>query len=111
MRKKAFSVGVRAEHLQSDVDEGIYKKYAGHRNLRPAQYNLSMMAEGRGVYTFCMCPGGTVVNASSESGRLCIHGMSTYGRSKILRSRADGRQLHVGPVGHRTEEGAPVVCG
>ena len=78
---KAFSVGVRIEHLQSELDRALYGKFAGHPLLPPAEYNLSRRADGRACYSFCMCPGGYVVNASSEEGRLAVNGMSYHDRA------------------------------
>ena len=81
LTQKPFSIGVRIEHPQALIDQAQYGAYAGHQNLPPAEYHLSMRTkEGRGVYTFCMCPGGTVVAAASEEGRLCTNGMSPFKR-------------------------------
>ncbi len=78
---KPISVGVRAEHLQRDIDEALYGRFAGHKNLGPAEYSLSDTRLARGVYTFCMCPGGEVVAASSEEGGLVVNGMSYHARN------------------------------
>ena len=75
---KPFSVGFRIEHLQEDVDRSLYGRYAGDPRLPKGEYNLSAHVGGRGVYTFCMCPGGTVVAAASESGSIVTNGMSRY---------------------------------
>ncbi|MDO4565813.1 MAG: hypothetical protein Q4B42_00630, partial [Oscillospiraceae bacterium] len=80
LEAKAFSVGARIEHPQSLIDEAVYGKQAGDPRLPKAEYALSAKTEGRAVYTFCMCPGGTVVAASSERGGLVTNGMSLYGR-------------------------------
>ena len=81
MEAKSFAVGVRAEHLQTEIDFSQYGKERGDL-LPPASYKLTANLEnGRGVYTFCMCPGGYVVNASSEEGRLAVNGMSYSDRS------------------------------
>lgn len=77
---KPYSVGVRVEHLQQDIDTALYGKFAGHPALGHAEYNLSDTRSGRGVYTFCMCPGGEVVPATSQEGGVCVNGMSTYAR-------------------------------
>ena len=77
---KPFSVGVRIEHLQSEIDRAMYGDYAGHPALSHAEYNLSDTKGERGVYTFCMCPGGTVVAAASEEGGVVVNGMSRYAR-------------------------------
>ncbi len=78
---KPFSVGARIEHLQSDIDAALYGKYAGHPSLLPAEYQLSCHMMGRGVYTFCMCPGGYVVASASSDGSIVTNGMSLYSRS------------------------------
>ena len=76
MEAKAFAVGVRMEHPQSLINENQYGKDAPE-SLPAAPYKLAVNLEnGRGVYTFCMCPGGYVVNASSEEGRIAVNGMS-----------------------------------
>lgn len=80
--RKPFSVGVRIEHLQSDINCALYGDFAGHPALAAADYKLSAHPDNRGVYTFCMCPGGEVINASSENGGIAVNGMS--------RSRRDG---------------------
>lgn len=81
MEPKSFAVGYRVQHLQSDIDKSQYgKDYVG--KLPPASYKLTAKSEaGRGVYSFCMCPGGYVVNASSEDDRLCVNGMSYSDRN------------------------------
>ncbi len=78
---KPFSVGARIEHLRQKVDKAQYGRFAGNKKLGSANYKLSThLDNGRGVYTFCMCPGGKVVNASSEENRLCTNGMSEFAR-------------------------------
>lgn len=78
---KAFSVGARIEHLQSDIDKALYGKYAGHPALPPAEYSLSYRENDRGVYTFCMCPGGFVVASASSDGSIVTNGMSYFDRA------------------------------
>lgn len=78
---KPMSVGVRVEHLQADIDRALYGSFAGHPNLGPAEYALSDTKGERGVYTFCMCPGGEVVAAASEEGGLVVNGMSYHARN------------------------------
>ena len=79
---KPFSVGARIEHLRQKVDKAQYGRFAGNKKLGSANYKLSThLDNGRGVYTFCMCPGGKVVNASSEENRLCTNGMSEFARN------------------------------
>lgn len=80
---KPFSIGVRIEHPQSIIDRARFGSNAGHPILGAADYKLSHHARnGRGVYSFCMCPGGTVVAAASEPGRLVTNGMSQYSRKE-----------------------------
>lgn len=78
---KPFSVGARIEHLQSDIDAALYGKYAGHPALPPAEYQLSYRENERGVYTFCMCPGGYVVASASSGGTIVTNGMSYFDRA------------------------------
>lgn len=80
MEPKPFSVGFRAEHLQEEIDRALYGAFAGHPKLGHAEYNLSDTRCARGVYTFCMCPGGEVVAAASEEGGLVVNGMSNHAR-------------------------------
>ncbi len=77
---KAFSVGVRMEHLQSDIDYAMYGNLAGKYGLARADYALSHRVGARGVYSFCMCPGGEVVAAASEEGGVVTNGMSCRAR-------------------------------
>ncbi len=77
---KPFSVGVRIEHLQSEIDKALYGDFAGHPKLGRGEYHLSDTRSDRGVYTFCMCPGGTVVAAASEDGGVVVNGMSRFAR-------------------------------
>ena len=81
IQAKPMSVGVRVEHLQADIDRALYGDFAGHPNLGPAEYALSDTKGERGVYTFCMCPGGEVVAAASEEGGLVVNGMSYHARN------------------------------
>ncbi len=78
---KAFSVGLRIEHSADDIDRALYGDFAGHPDLGRASYNLSADTDSRGVYTFCMCPGGTVVAAASEEGGVVVNGMSERSRA------------------------------
>lgn len=81
---KPFSVGARIEHLQRDIDCSQYGGRAGHPALGAADYKLSChLPDGRAVYTFCMCPGGAVVNASSEEGEVVTNGMSCHARAAV----------------------------
>ncbi|MCQ4323207.1 NAD(P)/FAD-dependent oxidoreductase [Stutzerimonas stutzeri] len=80
---KPFAVGFRIEHPQSLIDHARLGKYAGHPELGAADYKLVYHARnGRAVYSFCMCPGGTVVAATSEPGRVVTNGMSQYSRNE-----------------------------
>lgn len=84
LEAKPFSVGARIEHLREQIDRAQYGSFAGHPSLGAAPYKMNVQtANGRGAYTFCMCPGGTVVNASSECGRLCTNGMSAFARDGV----------------------------
>ena len=77
MVRKPFAVGMRIEHKQKDINKALYGSFAEHPALSAADYKLAVhLQNGRGVYTFCMCPGGYVVNASSEEGRIAVNGMS-----------------------------------
>lgn len=81
MIRKPFSIGVRIEHLQSDINKALYGDFAFHPALSAADYKLAAhLQNGRGVYTFCMCPGGEVINASSETGGVAVNGMSNSKR-------------------------------
>jgi uncharacterized FAD-dependent dehydrogenase len=83
MQSKAFSIGVRIEHPQSVIDQARWGRHAGHPLLGAADYKLVHHAQnGRAVYSFCMCPGGTVVAATSEPGRVVTNGMSQYSRNE-----------------------------
>ncbi|PTO98193.1 hypothetical protein CWO08_00640 [Vibrio sp. 10N.286.48.B8] len=83
MEAKPFSVGFRIEHKQSMIDEARFGKNAGNPILGAADYKLVHHCKnGRTVYSFCMCPGGTVVAATSEEGRVVTNGMSQYSRAE-----------------------------
>ncbi len=83
MEPKPFSVGFRIEHPQSLIDRARFGPNAGHPLLGAADYKLVHHARnGRSVYSFCMCPGGTVVAATSEPGRVVTNGMSQYSRAE-----------------------------
>jgi uncharacterized FAD-dependent dehydrogenase len=80
---KPFAIGLRIEHPQSLIDKARLGPYAGHPALGAADYKLVHHAKnGRAVYSFCMCPGGTVVAATSETGRVVTNGMSQYSRKE-----------------------------
>ena len=78
LERKPFAIGLRVEHPQRIIDKIQYGRSAGHPKLPPAEYILThnMPERGRSAYSFCMCPGGAVIAASSEPGRLVVNGMS-----------------------------------
>jgi uncharacterized FAD-dependent dehydrogenase len=76
LERKSFAVGVRIEHPQTLIDEIQYGAAAGNKNLPPAYYDLTSQAASRGVYSFCMCPGGWIVPAATESEGVVVNGMS-----------------------------------
>ncbi|MBQ2780540.1 MAG: FAD-dependent monooxygenase [Clostridia bacterium] len=82
MEAKPFAVGVRIEHSRGLIDTAQYGKFAGHKALGAADYKLAVhLPNGRGVYTFCMCPGGVVIAAASENGGVVVNGMSYHARN------------------------------
>ena len=84
LEAKPFAIGVRIEHPQSWIDKARYGPNAGNKILGPAAYSLShQCSTGRTVYSFCMCPGGRVVAATSEEGRVVTNGMSQYSRAEF----------------------------
>ena len=83
LEAKPFAVGLRIEHRQADCDAAQYRRYAGHPGLPASTYKLSChLPGGRGVFSFCVCPGGEVVAAASEMGRVVTNGMSEFARDK-----------------------------
>jgi len=94
---KGLAVGCRVEHPQEWVDRCQYGRFAGHADLEPAEYFLTWKdpESGRGVYSFCMCPGGMVVNSSSEPGQVVTNGMSMSHRASGLANA--GIVVTVGP--------------
>ena len=99
MQQKPFSVGARIEHKQALINRAQYGMAAQSPYLGAADYKLAThLPNGRGVYTFCMCPGGQVVAAASEEGRVVTNGMSEFARNKINANAAllvgvDGRDF------------------
>lgn len=82
MERKPFSIGVRIEHLQSEIDKTQYRSFAGSPYLPPSDYKLVYHTKnGRALYSFCMCPGGTVIAAASENGGIVTNGMSYHARN------------------------------
>ncbi|MDY5837027.1 MAG: FAD-dependent oxidoreductase [Eubacteriales bacterium] len=113
MEAKGFAIGLRIEHPQGLINQGRYHREAGLAlgqapdpddlsSLPPANYQLKTRSSssGRAVYTFCMCPGGLVVNASSAPGRLCVNGMSYHARDLAYANSAV--VTSVGPEDFRT---------
>ncbi len=101
---KPISVGVRVEHLQADIDCALYGDAAGHPSLGPAEYALSDTRGARGVYTFCMCPGGEVVAAASEEGHLVVNGMSYHARN--LKNANSAVAVSIGCEDYETIDGS-----
>jgi hypothetical protein len=86
MCNKPFAVGLRVMHSQDMISYNQYGDF--YKYLKPASYKLTYNSNGRGIYSFCMCPGGYVVNASSEDGRLVVNGMSNYDRESGIANSA-----------------------
>ena len=100
MEQKPFAIGVRIEHRQRDMDLAQYKEAAGTPGLPPTSYKLSCHTEkGRGVFSFCVCPGGEVVAAASEEKRVVTNGMSEFAR--------DGENINGGLLVSVTPEDFP----
>jgi uncharacterized protein len=105
MQAKAFSVGFRIEHPQGVIDAARWGRHAGHPMLGAADYKLvHHAANGRAVYSFCMCPGGTVVAATSEAGRVVTNGMSQYSRNE--RNANAGIVVGIDPPDYPQDEAA-----
>jgi uncharacterized FAD-dependent dehydrogenase len=105
MQAKPFSVGFRIEHPQSVIDKARWGRHAGNPLLGAADYKLVHHAEnGRAVYSFCMCPGGTVVAATSEPGRVVTNGMSQYSRAE--RNANAGMVVAIEPSDYPQDEAA-----
>lgn len=104
MEPKPFSVGFRIEHPQSLIDRARFGPHAGHPRLGAADYKLVHHAKNaRSVYSFCMCPGGTVVAATSEPGRVVTNGMSQYSRNE--RNANAGIVVGIAPADYRQSPG------
>lgn len=97
MEPKAFAIGVRIEHPRQLINESQYGKFANHPRLKAADYRLTYQSKSlnRGIYSFCMCPGGTVVAAASEQNRLVTNGMSYHARD--LENSNSALVVTVGP--------------
>ncbi len=83
LEKKPFAVGIRVEHPQEMINRSQYGAMAGKLGLGAADYRLTARSGDRGVYTFCMCPGGQVIASSSSGGQVVVNGMSNYARDGI----------------------------
>lgn len=95
MSPKPFAMGFRIEHAQAHIDRAQYGDLAGHPRLGAASYQLNVKMEEKSAYTFCMCPGGRVVLAASEPGRLVTNGMSYHARN--LPNANSALLVNVGP--------------
>ena len=105
MQAKPFSIGFRIEHPQGVIDRARWGRHAGHPLLGAADYKLVHHAQnGRAVYSFCMCPGGTVVAATSEPGRVVTNGMSQYSRNE--RNANAGMVVGIDPPDYPTDPAA-----
>jgi uncharacterized FAD-dependent dehydrogenase len=110
MEAKPFSIGLRIEHPQSLIDRARFGPAAGHPRLGAADYKLVHHARnGRSVYSFCMCPGGTVVAATSEPGRVVTNGMSQYSRNE--RNANAGLVVGIAPADYRQDGRAGDAAG
>ena len=102
LEAKPFSIGFRIEHPQGLIDRARFGRNAGHPILGAADYKLVHHASnGRAVYSFCMCPGGTVVAATSEPGRVVTNGMSQYSRNE--RNANAGIVVGIAPQDYRQD--------
>ncbi|MEN6338886.1 MAG: FAD-dependent protein [Clostridiaceae bacterium] len=81
MAKKPFAVGLRIEHAQSMIDRAQFGEFAGYPRLGAAEYRLTAQSGDRGVYTFCMCPGGSVIASASQKDEVVVNGMSNFARN------------------------------
>ena len=103
-------MGVRIEHPQDDVDLIQYGRVASSCGVMPADYKMTAQTSGgRGVYTFCMCPGGEVIACSSEAGGVVTNGMSRYKRASGFANAGLVVQTH--PADFAAEEGPEVLRG
>jgi hypothetical protein len=110
MERKAFAVGLRIEHPQEMISESQFGPRWRHPALPAADYKLASRTEdGRGVYSFCMCPGGTVVNSSSERGGVVCNGMSDFARAG--RNANSAIVVAVGPDDYGDFGGGGLLAG
>lgn len=115
MEAKDFAVGMRAEHSQAWVDQNQYGQHAGHAKLGPAEYKLTHQVEDpyiqkRGIYSFCMCPGGLILPSPTEAGRMAINGMSNAKRSSSLANSGIVAQVTTADI-QRYGLGDDPLCG
>ncbi len=106
LEPKAFALGVRIEHPQPLINQIQYGRAAGHAALPAASYRLAEQVGGRGVFSFCMCPGGWVVPASTEPGGLVVNGMSLSRRDSKFANSGIVVGIEVGDVAEATEVAA-----
>jgi uncharacterized protein len=110
LEAKPFSIGFRVEHPQSMIDRARFGPQAGHPLLGAADYKLvHHCRNGRSVYSFCMCPGGTVVAATSEPGRVVTNGMSQYSRNERNANAAIVVGIEPGDFAHYDNSGSPLA--
>ena len=106
IRAKAFAIGARIEHPQALINQAQYGTFADHKRLKAAEYRLVHTASnGRGVYTFCMCPGGVVVPSTSQKGHIVVNGMSEHARDRENANSAVLVQVHTDDFGNDPRSG------
>ncbi|MDL2218184.1 hypothetical protein LJC27_05945 [Christensenellaceae bacterium OttesenSCG-928-M15] len=105
LQPKPFAVGLRIEHPQGLIDRAQFGELAGHPRLGAAEYRLSAKSGGRGVYTFCMCPGGSVVASSSGQNEVVVNGMSVHARNGENANSAVVVQVGPDDFGHEPLSG------
>lgn len=98
LEAKSFALGVRAEHPQALIDSIQYHQSAGDPYLEAASYSLVRQVEGRGVFSFCMCPGGVIVPAATEAGQVVVNGMSNSRRNSPYANSGIVVQIHPGDL-------------
>ncbi|MGN0665995.1 MAG: NAD(P)/FAD-dependent oxidoreductase [Huintestinicola sp.] len=109
MEAKPFAVGARIEHTQESINRSLYGAHAGDPALPVGEYQLSYTENGRGVYTFCMCPGGMVVPSQSEENTVVTNGMSEYARDGINANSALVVSVSPDDFGHDPMDGVDFV--
>ncbi|MDO4543117.1 MAG: hypothetical protein Q4C01_01075 [Clostridia bacterium] len=105
MQPKPFAIGVRAEHPQSMINRSQYGNFYDHPRLGAASYALTGKSGERGVYTFCMCPGGRVIGSASDEGQIVTNGMSYYARDGVNANAAIVVQVDEKDVGSHPLDG------